>query len=237
MRRLAPALLGLLALGTTLGAEPQRRTLPDPGGEAWKPFVFGSIERHTRYVAVTDADAPWLRAESACAASARITPLDDVDLTATPILRWRWRVDEGLDVEDERTRSGDDFAARVYVMFRFEPERAGWWARMRHGLGRAAYDLEPPGTALSLVWSSREPEGASWRSPHGDESAMLVVANDARRERGRWHDPSVDLEAAYRRAFGQDPPPLLALGVMTDTDDTCGRARAGFADFSFSTRD
>jgi hypothetical protein len=226
----------LLLLSLSSAAEPHSdRPLPDFTDPAWKPFSFGSIDRHTSYHPV-EGTPGWLRSESECAASARIVPLRDLDLARTPILHWRWRVDRALEIADERSKPGDDFAARVYVMFRFQPEKASLFQRLRHRIGAAAYDLEPPGTALSLVWSSREPEGESWKSPYGEESAMRVVASGATRETGTWYKESMDVAATYRQAFGAEPPPLLALGVMTDADNSCGQASAGFAEFRFSTR-
>lgn len=238
--RLLPgmALVAPLLLAVSHAGESAAQRLPGWTEDGWKPFEFGNIERHTRYTTVDGgSEGVWLRAESDCAASARILALTDRDLHKTPLLAWRWRVDEPLRIEDERSKRGDDFAARVYVMFRFQPERASWLERLRHRLGAASYDLEPPGSALSLVWSSREPEGAIWKSPYGDESAMVVVASGARKQTGRWYSERVDLVATYRAAFGAAPPPLLALGVMTDADNTCSRARAGFHDFSLSPRD
>jgi hypothetical protein len=230
-----PGLLAtLLLLPLSGAAEPYAdRSLPDFADPAWRPFAFGNIDRHTSYRPVAGKPA-WLRAESECAASARIVPLPDLDLAHTPILHWRWRVDRPLEIADERSKPGDDFAARVYVMFRFQPEKASLFQRLRHRIGALAYGLEPPGTALSLVWSSREPEGESWKSPYGEESAMRVVASGATRKTGTWYNESMDVSAAYRKAFGAEPPPLLALGVMTDADDSCGEATAGFAEFRFS---
>jgi hypothetical protein len=64
---------------------------------------------------------------------------------------------------------------------------------------------------------------------------MWVVASGATRETGTWYNESMDVVATYRESFGVEPPPLLALGVMTDADNSCGQATAGFAEFRFST--
>jgi Protein of unknown function (DUF3047) len=34
----------------------------------------------------------------------------------------------------------------------------------------------------------------------------------------------------YRRAFGEEPPPIAGVAVMTDTDDTGASATAWFGD-------
>ena len=208
--------------------------LPPAGGEGWQPFTFRRIEKHTHYERVERDGDRWLRADSRCAASARVTSLDGIDLARTPILHWRWRVDTPLEIPDERARQGDDFAARVYVMFRFEPERATLFERLRHRLGSSTLGREPPGSALSFVWTSREPPGTVWTNPYSDDTRMLALV---RNELRRWRIESVDVPARYRAAFGREPPPLLALGLMTDADDSCQRATAGYADFRFTPRE
>ena len=39
-----------------------------------------------------------------------------IDLHQTPYLNWRWRVDKPLHALDEKTKSGDDYGARIYVV-------------------------------------------------------------------------------------------------------------------------
>ena len=48
-----------------------------------------------------------------------------IDLAATPILCWRWRIDAPLQGADMTRKSGDDYAARVYLSFEVAPERLG----------------------------------------------------------------------------------------------------------------
>ena len=172
-----------------------------------------------------------MRAEADCAASALVLPLEGIDLVRTPILHWRWRVDRGLEISDERSRAGDDFAARVYVMFRFEPEGASVLDRARQRLGSALFGSEMPGTALSFVWASREAPGSAWQSPHGGQARILALASGAAAD---WRSEAVNVADTYRRAFEGEPPPMLALGIMTDADDSCQNAVARYADFRFT---
>jgi hypothetical protein len=222
------ALLGPLPLAA-LEPEP----LPAPGGEQWEPLRFDD-RRHTTYTRVQQGDRTVLRAESECGASGLTLSLGDVDLSRTPLLRWRWRVDQGLDIEDERTKLGDDFAARVYVLFPFEPSRATWIQRLRHGLGGTLFGVEPPGSALSFVWTSRVEPESIWVSPYSTETRLVALA------RGRsvaWRSEAVDVRHRYRIAFGREAPIPLALGIMTDADDSCQRAVAHYADFRFTAAD
>ena len=222
--RLSAAVAVAAAIAT---AEPT--ALPPPGADGWEPLTFRSISRHTAYEPLPDADG--VRAEADCAASALVLPLEGVDLERTPVLRWRWRVDRPLDIPDERSREGDDFAARVYVMFRFEPERASFVERARNSLGSRLFGTQMPGSTLNFVWTSREEPGSLWTNPFVASSRTIALARGAATD---WREEAVDVVASYRRAFQRRPPPPLALGIMTDADNACQRAEARYAGFRFT---
>ena len=57
---------------------------------------------------------------------------------------------------DERTRAGDDYAARVYVVF--SGGLAFWRIR-----------------AINYVWSGNQPVGSSWPSAYANNVCMIVV--------------------------------------------------------------
>jgi hypothetical protein len=215
------------------GLAAQEVPIPPPGTGAWQPLAFPKIERHTRYTPADEDGRLVLVAESECSASGLVYPLDDLDLARTPLLRWRWRVDEALTPANERSRSGDDFAARVYVSFVFEPERASLLERAARRLAAAVWGETMPGRALSYVWSSREPPGALWPNPYTEASQMIALASGGA---AGWREAEVDLAADYRRAFGHVAPAPVFLALMTDTDDRCARARARYADFRFAPR-
>ena len=205
------------------------------GDKRWQPLTFRSIENHTRYELTADpSGSAAYRAISHCAASAMLLRLPaDFDLARTPRLAWRWRVEEGLENHNERTTEGDDFAARVYVLFRFDPDRASLWRRMQTQLGEKIFGAEIPGEAISYVWGSRAIVGDHWPSPSQTDARLLVLESSSDDESSEsWRQAIVDLAQDAERIF--DPPPSLqpyAVGLMTDADDTCQTAIAWFSDF------
>jgi len=228
VRPLWALLLALLAAPAARAAE-RERALPEPSAESWQPLEFPRIPKHTRYERVGDGGRAVLRAITECAASALLTPLEGVDLAATPRLRWRWKVSVPLDTTaPERERDGDDFAARVYVAFAFEPERASLFERARHRVGTSIYGEELPGIALNYVWSRGEPAGSHWENPFSANAKMLSLGPAPR---GVWREADVDVLADYRRVVGGDPPPALFVALMSDSDNSCSRAEASYADF------
>lgn len=197
----------------------------------WKELRFRRVARPTRYALVREGEDVFLRAVSSASASALYREVSP-DLAETPVLSWRWRVRGSVPSADARRRSGDDYAARVYVAFAYDPARAGAWERAKRALGRALYGAEPPGSALNYVWDNRLPLGAELDNAYTDRAKMVVLASgDA--QAGRWLGESRDVLEDYRRLFGQDPPPVLFVAVMTDTDDTGESASADYDDIAF----
>lgn len=74
-----------------------------------------------------------------------------VDLTVTPILCWRWRVDASLKTADMAQKSGDDYAARVYLSFAVAPGQLGLATRMGLGLARSVHGDQVPDAAINYL--------------------------------------------------------------------------------------
>jgi hypothetical protein len=220
-----------LAYGSLAG--PREIALPPPGSAAWRPLTFPKVPRSTVYAPVDLEGVHALRAESDCSASGLYLPTPNVSLEATPRLAWRWKIAQGLDVRDERSKPGDDFAARVYVMFEPEPGSLSFAARIRRRVAAAVYGEPLPGTAITYVWSSRLEAGTTWDSPYARASKMVSLG---RGPLPTWQTEEVDMDTDYRRRFGHAPPQLLGVALMTDSDNTCQRATAYFADFRFLGR-
>jgi hypothetical protein len=205
--------------------------LPPPGSRSWQAVRLPGVDRATDYETVELDGSRALRASSKCSASALVLRLEDVDLERTPRLRWRWRVDEEVATQEPRTRGGDDFAARVYVLFPFDAERASTWERMRRRILQIFYEEQAiPGHALSYVWCDALPKGTEWPNPYTSRSRMISLHSGPRES---WLFQEVDVASDYVSLFEREPPQPTALGIMSDSDDSCGSATAWFADFEF----
>jgi hypothetical protein len=226
----------LLLASIALGAMPALAAevlLSPPGTDGWKPLEFPKIPKHTTYTVVRDGDTQAVKAVSDCAASALYMPVTDIDLARTPRLQWRWKVEQPLAVADERVKKGDDFAARAYVMFRFDPDRASLWQRLQHAIGTRLYGEVIPGGAINYVWASREARGAKWDNPFASTAKMVSLGSGPLPQ---WTTEVADVAEDYRDLFGHEPPPVLAVALMTDTDNSCQQAIAYYADFRFLSR-
>lgn len=174
-----------------------------------------SFAGETRY-SLEDSDGRLsLRADSNAAASGRYREIS-VDLNKTPILNWTWKVDGILTGNDERTRAGDDYPARVYVVF---SGGVMFW-RTR---------------AINYVWSNQQSIGSRWPNAFTDHAHMIAIESGAERV-GQWVHERRDVRADYRRAFGEEPGRVDVVAIMTDTDNTGAVITAWYGDIWFTEK-
>ncbi len=206
-RYLSTSLLAFLLLRTT--GEPLFREDFGAGwSERWKERSFrGSLQPAA---VERENDNPVLRIDSSRSSAAYFAALPGEGGKAGEV-SWRWKVAAPLASRaPEGSKQGDDYAARVFVIFNPLP-------------------LGPRTRALCYVWARSEPVESLFPSPYFDSVATLVIESGGGRA-GEWISETRVLEADFRRYFGSAPPAVRAVAVMVDTDDTRGRATAWFDD-------
>lgn len=241
-----PAFFAALALFACLAAAPgvlaqSPRVTPfsqgAPGAtlpKGWAAQTFPKIPSHTRYAFVRDGDTVVLRAEAEASASGLVFRLADSAADAR-ILRWRWKVDRLPVAADTSRKGADDAPARVYVTFRHDPAKLGPVDRLLYEAARAIYGEAPPHASLMYVWDAAGPAGRSFANPYTSRVRTFVVEG-GRARLGQWLDYERDIVADYRAAFGEEPPPLSGVAIMTDADNTGDRASAWYGDVALGER-
>jgi hypothetical protein len=227
-------MLAGLVLSAPTNAADGDRPLPPPGDSRWQSLALPRVSRETRYAPAQIEGVDVVRADAHCSASALLHRTPDLDLAATPWLRWRWRVDvEDSSGADPHTKPGDDFAARVYVLFRFDAASASLADRVRHALGKSFFATNLPGDAINYVFTSRAAAGDTWSNPFAKESKMVSMGSPAT---GALVDVAANVLGDYRKLFGRPPPAVVGVALMSDADQRCDRSTAWFGDLRF-TRD
>jgi hypothetical protein len=77
------------------------------------------------------------------------------------------------------------------------------------------------------VWCNKRPPGTVISSPRTDRIRTLVVESGPAKL-NRWLDYERDIDADYRRAFGEAPGALVGIGLMTDSDNTRSEVQAWY---------
>ncbi len=62
----------------------------------------------------------------------------------------------------------------------------------------------------------------------------MIALQSGDQRAGSWLEERVNVYEDYRRLFGEEPPPVGAIAIMTDTDQTGERAVAWYDDLRIS---
>ncbi|MCW9035732.1 MAG: DUF3047 domain-containing protein [Rhodospirillales bacterium] len=176
----------------------------------WEEKLF---KDKTKYELVESNGKTVLKASSKASASGMFKEMA-IDLTKTPCLNWTWKVDNTLEGLDETTKSGDDYPARVYVVF--SGGMFFWKTR-----------------ALNYVWSSNQKIGSSWPNAFTGNS-LNIAAQSGNNKAGQWVKQSHNIRADYKRLVGDDIKQADAVAIMTDTDNSGQNARAYYSEIKFT---
>lgn len=177
--------------------------------EGWQPVEFVGQTHYQRL----ETSSGWQVQAISNASASGLSNKHKIALNQTPILRWMWRVEQPIDhPADEKSKEGDDFVARVYVI------KEGFFPWQSY--------------AINYVWSRQYPVGAHWPNPYTDH-AMMVVVDSCFNKSEQWQSHARDIKADFKQYFNMDIDQVDAVAIMTDTDNTGSRAEAVYRDIGF----
>ena len=197
----------------------------------WKPLTFKKIERHTVYSLVKDGDTVVVKAVAESSASGLVREIK-IDPKEYPIVEWRWKVSNVLKKGDVKRKEGDDYPARIYITFEYDPSRLGFFDKAKYEMIRLLYGQYPPIGAINYIWESKAPEGTMVPNPYTDRVIMIVVQS-GEAKLNQWVSEERNIYEDYKKAFGQEPPTISGVAIMTDTDNTGESATAYYGDILF----
>jgi hypothetical protein len=197
----------------------------------WQPLTFNRIERHTEYSLVEEEGTVVVKAVSEQSASG-LTRTLSIDPAVYPVIQWRWKVNNVLDGGDVTRKDGDDYPARIYISFAFDPERAGYIERLEYEAARLVFGPDVPYRAISYIWGSNSPVGTVVENPYTGRAMMFVVESGSEKLQ-QWVSESRNVYADYKTAFGEEPAKITGVAIMTDTDNTRESAVAWYGDIIF----
>lgn len=203
------ALAALLA-GPAAATDERTYVLMPETLSAWEKKAF---EGETQYQSTFKDGRVAVEAKSKGTASGYYRTVT-VDLTKTPYLNWEWRVENVLSGADERTKEGDDFPVRIYLI-----ESHGLLFWKTRGVG--------------YVWTGKVPEGADWPNP-GRATTHLFAVRSGAADAGKWIKEKRDVRADFKRAYGEDITQIDAVAFFSDTDNTKGESTAYYGPIYFS---
>ena len=119
------------------------------------------------------------------------------------ILSWRWKISNVVRSAIEKRKDRFDAAARVTVVF---GEEKG-----------TIEGTTPRGLKIQYIWASHLARGHVFDHP-GDKSCKVFVLESGDAKAGQWANEERNVRQDYKKAFGEEPAQVLAVGIETDTD-------------------
>lgn len=202
VRPLAACALLACLLAPLLATPAQARQTVASPVEGWDEVIFSDRTTYRE-----DPERDCIQAHARGSASGLVREVR-AEASATPWLRWAWQAETPLQPGQEaaeRSRAGDDFVTRVYVV---REGRFFWQTR-----------------AINYVWSREHPVGSHWPNPF-TRNAIMVVVQSGDEGLGTWHEFERNVVEDFRRYHDLDIEEIAAVAVMTDADNTRGEATA-----------
>ncbi|WP_420427598.1 DUF3047 domain-containing protein [Algiphilus sp.] len=217
--RRMPTLLALLVLlfgNDVVTAQPTAARYSPQQILQWETVSFSGT---TDYRLVERDGQPAVHADCNGQSGSGLALRTPIDLTETPIVEWRWRVDQVYQGLDPHRKDGDDYPARLYVVD--EHSFLRWRTR-----------------AINYVWANRQTIGSDWPNPFTDKAHMVAVNSGAPAtgEDG-WQTVRRNIRRDFERYFDRSLDEITAVAIMTDCDNAGQKAEAWYGEIRFLPAD
>ncbi len=176
----------------------------------------------TRFAIVRDGETPVLRMQADASYGNLVFGMDATPVAAGGLLRWRWQLERAPSGTDLRRKDGDDPPIKVCALFDMALQGMSFGEQTKLRIARALSGEPLPAATLCYVWDQQLPVGTELPNVFSPRVRYLV-ASQGPAKAGQWLTIERNLASDFMRAFGHETavlPPLLALAVGADTDNT-----------------
>ncbi len=191
----------------------------------WEPFLLPG-KRNAPFEPTRALDQDALRVQANNSVSILRQRFAD-GLTGVERLAFSWKVDTLPVDADLRDSQAEDAPVRIVLAFGGDRSLLNARTHRLSELSRLLTGEELPYATLTYVWSTQEPLETVVHNPRTDRIRKLVVET-GEQSLGRWLRYDRDVRRDFLRAFGEEPGPLLAVALMTDTDNTSSELQAWY---------
>jgi hypothetical protein len=144
-------------------------------------------------------------------------------------LRFDWQVENLMAKADMAVRERDGSPVRLILAFEGDRSRFSAKNAMLSELTRALTGEDMPYATLMYVWSNHHAVDSVIVNPRTDRVRKWVLESGSKHLK-QWRHYQRDIRADFETAFGEPPGALVALAIMTDSDNTQSHVRAWYGD-------
>ena len=202
-----------------------RASTPWDAGSTWLHRTFpGKASNQFAYLELDGRTAMGVKSSAAASMLHKVVSIEPAQLDA---VRFSWKVPALITDADMALSGKNDSPVRLVLAFDGDRSKLSPRDRMLSELARALTGEDMPYATLMYVWCNQREAGSVVMNPRTDRIRKLVLESGPKRL-NRWIDYERDIRADYRKAFGEEPGRLIAVGIMTDTDNTKSTAQAWY---------
>ena len=191
----------------------------------WENFSFTNNKTPTQYSIVSDSITSYLQIITNSSASGLIHTRE-FDPNLYPILSWRWQINTMIKDADGRTKSGDDYPIRIFVMFDDDSAEISFWTSLRNSAAKLLYGSEPPESSLCFVWIHQNFSEQFFDNPYSDTVKMIPIRMGDNGIKD-WHSHQVNIVDYFEIIYNRSCPSSAKIAIMGDSDNTESMSEAG----------
>lgn len=192
-------------------------------GPGWLPYHFPG-KRVTSYQLSEVDGQPAVRADAHRSASMLRRKLN-VPAQDLGHIRFSWWVPQMMAQARMRDDGKADSPVRVVLAFDGDHAKLSTRNKLMFELAHTLMGEAPPYATLMYVWDVDASVEEVISSTRTDRVRKIVVDSGPQRLRS-WRAHERDVVADFRRAFGEDPGPLIGVALMSDSDNTASTTHA-----------
>jgi len=184
----------------------------------WKTFLFSSGKKPTDYKIINKDQNHYLQMKSDSSASGLICKTK-FNANINPILKWKWKVENIIPNADGKTKAGDDYAIRLYVMFEQDSNEISFWSKLEKEAAKLITGFEPPYKSLCYVWANSESDSIAYFSPYS-EDVLIIPKQSGTDHCKQWIAEQINIVKDYKKYFKEEIPTNACIALLGDTDNT-----------------
>lgn len=188
-------------------------------------------KKKTDYRLVRETQGTVLHAKAVSSASGLMRRVD-MDPYKQPWLSWEWKVANLVGSADNSQGGKEDSPVRIVLGFDGDKDSLPFADQIMFDTAKLLTGRDVPYATLMYIWENRAPVGTIIPN-HRTKRIQKVVAASGAQGVGEWHSFRRNIVEDYMNAFGEKPGRLIAIGVLTDTDNTGETAEAWYGDIRF----
>lgn len=192
----------------------------------WEPAPFGNKNPTTYTSATNDNGEAIIKATSNNSISSVKVELNAMPQDF-PIIEWEWKIKSVLESGDVTKKNGDDYAARIYITFDYPVSDLSFGDKIKYRFYKTFTSFDVPTRALNYVWANKADIGSIHPNPYTDW-VQIIAVESGNEKAGTWQPEKRNLLKDYREVFGEDPPAITGIQIMTDSDNTGEYAEAAY---------